>query len=1312
MSTSSTTNVNCFGGTTGAISITIAGGTTPYNYSWTGPSTYTSTNEDLTSLAYGTYNLTVTDAQGCTLTPPSFTLTQPNALTASITGTTHVTIFGQSTGSATVTPANGTAAYTFAWSDGQTVATAIGLAAGTYTVTVTDNCSATATASVTITQPPSISASITASTNIVCRGATTGAATVTAIGGTNTYTYVWTNAQTAATATGLAAGSYTVTVTDGNGASTTATVAITQPDALASSITGTTHVRINGLSTGSATVGASNGTSPYTYAWSTTPAQTGTTATGLIAGTYTVTVTDNCLATSVSSITVTQPAALTASITGTTHVRCHGATHGWATVTANGGENGYTYAWSTTPVQNATSASGLGAGSYTVTVTDGNGAVATASVTITQRPLLTASITGTTHVRINGQSTGGATVAAAGGTEPYSYRWTPSNQTTITATGLTATTYTVEVTDYYYCTATASVTLTQPEALVASISASTHITCNGASTGAATVSVTGGENGYTYAWSTSPTQQTSATATGLSAGAYSVTVTDGNGATSSASLTLTQPTLISASLTSNGPKHSAVAITLTATLSDGTQGSGPYYTYSWTKPNGTTSSAISSGSEALSAGVVTTTFTISSPTTYDNGIWTLTVTDANGCTQTASTTLVIYPYRIYVATAAAAPPGNNNNNGMITAPLLTIQKAIDVSVAGDTIEVLTGQFDESPVIDKSLRINGTGSSTLGSGKYFVYNTANTVTWGSSWTSTVFDNLGTKVSGAISAVHDKLNSNGTMWITGDLTVTSAITVSKAITIQGTKSDGTVESYSNCAIEPYSSITLSNGGSSADTVLFDFTGSTAKTVKDLELNIRQTGIYFRIPSGSSGNVSATTNINFFTDTDNNGSYETRLFGVTNGSFSGGNKYDVAKFVHDASDNGYGSGTVTYGNNGPLPWSDLVIGWKADDAGHNANGGRVKTLEPMKSTTKLQNLNLLSRRPQYFLPTIANNPFNSKSYMWFDGADEYLESNTTSDVNSGSQKSLFVVFQLDSGSITNTSDEVIYKHGDEDQGMSIVHTSNGDLTINVYEGATDATRESWLYKSTDLALNTVYVAQLYFNGTGGTDNENKRVGAALDKNSGRVTESNHGNQNGYVNNVAFTPSTLTTPATIDAASMISLGARSGSMYYATWDQITPVVLSGQSVTTEGRANFFGGTIAEVVMINSASESTRDAVYCYFRNKYLTSSGVGNTLDKPGDDAIAGEVGTFDPEIAVWPNPVQDDLTLELAVPSAGYVIVKLHDALGREVQTLFEGTVSSNTLLPVRADVRNIPSGAYLINVMGAGEMQLTAPVIVRH
>jgi hypothetical protein len=549
----------------------------------------------------------------------------------------------------------------------------------------------------------------------------------------------------------------------------------------------------------------------------------------------------------------------------------------------------------------------------------------------------------------------------------------------------------------------------------------------------------------------------------------------------------------------------------------------------------------------------------------------------------------------------------------------------------------------------------------------------------------------------------------MWITGDLTVTSAITVSKAITIQGTKSDGTVESYSNCAIEPYSSITLSNGGSSADTVLFDFTGSTAKTVKDLELNIRQTGIYFRIPSGSSGNVSATTNINFFTDTDNNGSYETRLFGVTNGSYSGGNKFDVAKFVHDASDNGYGSGTVTYANNGPLPWSDLVIGWKADDAGHNANAGRVKTLEPMKSTTKLQNLNLPNRRPQYFLPTFANNPFNGKSYMWFDGVDEYLESNTTSEINSGTQKSLFVVFQLDSGSLTNTEDEVIYKHGDEDQGMSIVHTAAGHLSLNIYEGTTAGTRESWIYDQANLALNTVYVAQLYFNGNG-TDNGNRRVGAALDNNAARIADVNHtGNVTGYVNSDAFTSTTLTTPATIGPENMVALGARSGSMYYTTWNG---TATTDVSVTDEGRAQFFGGTIAEVVMINTASEATRDAVYCYFRNKYLTNSGVGNTLDKPGDEAIAGEVGSFDPEIAVWPNPVQDDLTIELAVPNAGYVIVKLHDALGREVQTLFEGMVSTNTLLPVRADVRNVPSGAYMINVIGAGDVQLTAPIIVRH
>ena len=143
----------------------------------------------------------------------------------------------------------------------------------------------------TITEPAAaLAATITAQTNVLCFGGTTGDATVTATGGTAPYTYSWntTPVQTGQTATGLAAGTYTVTVTDAGGCTTTATVTITEPAAaLAATITAQTNVLCFGGTTGDATVTATGGTAPYTYSWNTTPVQTGQTATGLAAGTYT-----------------------------------------------------------------------------------------------------------------------------------------------------------------------------------------------------------------------------------------------------------------------------------------------------------------------------------------------------------------------------------------------------------------------------------------------------------------------------------------------------------------------------------------------------------------------------------------------------------------------------------------------------------------------------------------------------------------------------------------------------------------------------------------------------------------------------------------------------------------------------------------------------------------------------------------------------------------------------------------------------------------------------------------------------------------
>jgi len=271
-------------------------------------------------------------------------------LTSLTTSMTPVSCFGGTNGTATATPV-GTAPYTYLWSNAANTQTATGLAAGAYTVTVTDNDGCTGTAMATVTQPAAaLAATISAQTNVACFGGTTGSATVTPTGGTTAYTYLWPTGaanQTTATASNLAAGAYVVTVTDARGCTTTSTATITQPAAaLTATISAQTNVLCFGGTTGSATVTGAGGTGAYTYAWPVSAAsQTTATASNLAAGAYVVTVKDanNCTAT--ATATITQPAALAAS-TSHVNVGCGAMNNGTATATASGGTPAYTYLWS------------------------------------------------------------------------------------------------------------------------------------------------------------------------------------------------------------------------------------------------------------------------------------------------------------------------------------------------------------------------------------------------------------------------------------------------------------------------------------------------------------------------------------------------------------------------------------------------------------------------------------------------------------------------------------------------------------------------------------------------------------------------------------------------------------------------------------------------------------------------------------------------------------------------------------------------------------------------------------------------------
>lgn len=248
------TNINCSGASTGSINATIVGGTTPFGLSWSGPGSFTSTNEDISSLIAGTYVLSITDANGCTANA-STTLTQPTALTATASMTTAVSCFGGNNGIASASANGGTAPYSYAWSTApaQNGTSATGLATGPYTVLVTDANGCTTTSNVSIAQPAAaLSVAISAQTNVLIFGQSTGSATASASAGTGPYSYSWntTPVQNSATAINLAAGSYTVTATDANGCNTSTTVIIGQPaNALSASIAAQTNVLCFGNST-------------------------------------------------------------------------------------------------------------------------------------------------------------------------------------------------------------------------------------------------------------------------------------------------------------------------------------------------------------------------------------------------------------------------------------------------------------------------------------------------------------------------------------------------------------------------------------------------------------------------------------------------------------------------------------------------------------------------------------------------------------------------------------------------------------------------------------------------------------------------------------------------------------------------------------------------------------------------------------------------------------------------------------------------------------------------------------------------------
>ncbi len=576
-------------------------------YSWDKSASASASANDL---AAGLHTITITDDKGC-VTTASVTIDEPAVLSASADQDSPVVCFGESNGAATVTVSGGNAPYTYVWDKSASAsASANDLAVGLHTITITDDKGCVTTASVTIAEPAVLTCSANQDSPVLIYGNSDGKATVTPIGGNGTYTYLWDNNETGATASALNAGSHSVTVTDSKGCQTSCEVLITEPGALFCSVVQNNPVVCFGESNGAATVTASEGVGPYTYLWDNS--ETTQTASALNAGLHSVTVTDANGATTSCTVTIAEPAVLSASADQDSPVVCFGESNGAATVTVSGGNAPYAYSWDKSASASA-SAADLAAGLHTITITDDKGCVTTASVTIDEPAVLSASADQDSPVVCNGESNGAATVTVLGGNAPYAYSWDKSASASASANDLAVGLHTITITDDKGCVTTASVTIDEPAVLSASAVQNSPVVCFGESNGAATVTVSGGNAPYTYVWDKSASA--SASANDLAVGLHTITITDDKGCVTTASVTIAEPAVLSASavqdspVVCNGESNGAATVTVSG-------GNAPY-TYSWDKSASTSASA-----NDLAV-----------------GLHTITITDDKGCVTTASVTI-------------------------------------------------------------------------------------------------------------------------------------------------------------------------------------------------------------------------------------------------------------------------------------------------------------------------------------------------------------------------------------------------------------------------------------------------------------------------------------------------------------------------------------------------------------------------------------------------------------------------------------------------------------------------------------------------
>ena len=635
-------SISCYGSTNGVVSVSTVGGYPLYLYSWSNSQpVYTGIVDTAFSLSYGVYSLITEDSLGC-LVVDSVYLSEPGLLAMEAKELSWISCNGISDGLAFSAAYGGTLPYTFVWDNNQIGDTVNTLSEGLHTVIVTDARGCIASDTVLIHEPPLLTVGISVLDSVYCNGVNTGSLATYALGGTpfvgtsSLYTYLWDDAlqasQTTAIATNLSADAYTVVVTDSRGCTATATADITNVTNTMSVSATSTNVSCYGSADGSTSVVASGGHAPYSYDWvgnNGLSLSTLSSIQNLLAGTYSVTVSDtnNCIRN--TSVDIIEPLGILFDIAGSLDESCVGGCDGLIYIDSlSGGTLPYTalltnnvsglvtqHAVQSNTILNVCS------GSYTISLTDANecsssvlfsgNSQAVVSSVVT---LATPSISLLNDILCYGAGTGELMVTSA---DPnYTYLWEDLsnvnfNSSSVTVSNLFAGDYivTVQYTNssgqlLTGCNVSSdTLILLDGDEIIITETLHTDVLCHGDNTGAISIFSSGGLLPHTYAWT--PSQNTTTTIVNLLAGNYTLTVEDANNCEQSSVFTIVEPQALTSAITQNG-------YILTASNPSG--GVAPY-SYSWRNQSNPT--------VHLQGGV---TYNV-----YSVGTYYLQITDGNGC---------------------------------------------------------------------------------------------------------------------------------------------------------------------------------------------------------------------------------------------------------------------------------------------------------------------------------------------------------------------------------------------------------------------------------------------------------------------------------------------------------------------------------------------------------------------------------------------------------------------------------------------------------------------------------------------------------